>query len=331
MSTRIPDNERAVPGAEQQAIERLRLAVNAIALHKYDATTAPGVGDDANDGYEPGSLWVDVSGDAAYVCVDATVGAAVWVECGGGGSGTGDMTKAVYDTDNDGLVDDSASTRALYTWPLASNAEPPDGAGLIFDGASKTWKVTAANGAAFANYYGEDVANHSGLDYAYFGGLVRDDNAISTTADGTVTLADDDVSYVEVDPATGAVSDNVTGFTAGKIPLAEVTTAAGAITAVVDCRTWAATGPGGGGADTDPVVGAITGIVTADGAGNISALSPETVDESDVTISNGSAVTTFDADDTTLNEVADYVAQVDTKLDAVIAALQTLGLFEATP
>jgi hypothetical protein len=60
-------------------------------------------------------------------------------------------------------------------------------------------------------------------------------------------------------------------------------------------------------------------------------VSPETVDESDVTISNASAVTTFDADDTTLNEVADYVAQVDTKLDAVIAALQTLGLFEATP
>jgi hypothetical protein len=74
---------------------------------------------------------------------------------------------------------------------------------------------------------------------------VRDDNAISSTADGTVTLANNDTSYVEVDPATGAVSDNITGFTAGSIPLAEVTTAAGAITAVTDKRTWAGNGPAG--------------------------------------------------------------------------------------
>jgi hypothetical protein len=60
-------------------------------------------------------------------------------------------------------------------------------------------------------------------------------------------------------------------------------------------------------------------------------VSPETMDESDVAITNPTAVTAFDCDATTLNEVADYVAQVDTKLDAVIAALQTLGFFEATP
>jgi hypothetical protein len=45
---------------------------------KYDATAAPAVTDDTADGYEPGSLWIDLTGDKAYVCLDATEGAAVW-------------------------------------------------------------------------------------------------------------------------------------------------------------------------------------------------------------------------------------------------------------
>lgn len=47
--------------------------------NNYGATTAPAVGDDAADGYRVGSVWVDVTADAFYVCVDNTNGAAVWV------------------------------------------------------------------------------------------------------------------------------------------------------------------------------------------------------------------------------------------------------------
>ena len=47
-------------------------------LNKYDATAAPAVTDDSGDGYAVGSIWVDVTGDDAYICVDASVGAAVW-------------------------------------------------------------------------------------------------------------------------------------------------------------------------------------------------------------------------------------------------------------
>lgn len=49
-----------------------------LAQNKYDATTAPTASDDTNAGYSPGSLWIDVTGDRFYVCVDASVGAAVW-------------------------------------------------------------------------------------------------------------------------------------------------------------------------------------------------------------------------------------------------------------
>jgi len=44
------------------------------------ATSAPTTGDDSNDGYAVGSRWMDVTGDKEYVCLDATVGAAVWKE-----------------------------------------------------------------------------------------------------------------------------------------------------------------------------------------------------------------------------------------------------------
>ena len=54
-------------------------------LNKFDATSAPTTGDDSADGYSVGSTWIDVTNDKAYNCVDATAGAAVWNEAGGGG------------------------------------------------------------------------------------------------------------------------------------------------------------------------------------------------------------------------------------------------------
>jgi hypothetical protein len=48
------------------------------ALNKFDATTAPAVTDDSGDGYSVGSVWIDVTANASYICVDAAVGAAIW-------------------------------------------------------------------------------------------------------------------------------------------------------------------------------------------------------------------------------------------------------------
>ena len=60
---------------------------------KYNltATTDPGVGDDSADGYTIGSRWVNVTLDKEFVCLDASVGAAVWKQtsnrcCSGSGS-----------------------------------------------------------------------------------------------------------------------------------------------------------------------------------------------------------------------------------------------------
>lgn len=48
------------------------------AIHKINGTTAPTVNDDSGDGYGPGSVWVDTTNDKVYVCLDATLTAAVW-------------------------------------------------------------------------------------------------------------------------------------------------------------------------------------------------------------------------------------------------------------
>ena len=46
--------------------------------NNYAAVTDPGVNDDAGDGYQVGSVWVNTVSDTAWLCADATVGAAVW-------------------------------------------------------------------------------------------------------------------------------------------------------------------------------------------------------------------------------------------------------------
>lgn len=49
-------------------------------LNNFAATGAPTVNDDSGDGYSIGSQWYDGSNDNMYHCLDATVGAAVWVQ-----------------------------------------------------------------------------------------------------------------------------------------------------------------------------------------------------------------------------------------------------------
>jgi len=66
---------------------------------KLDATAAPTVNNDVDEDYEPGSIWVDLTGDKAYLCVDNTDGAAIWREMAGA-TGTGDVSTTGTAVDN---------------------------------------------------------------------------------------------------------------------------------------------------------------------------------------------------------------------------------------
>lgn len=46
--------------------------------HNLAAAVAPSATDDTSAGYAVGSIWVDTTGDSAYVCVDATASNAIW-------------------------------------------------------------------------------------------------------------------------------------------------------------------------------------------------------------------------------------------------------------
>ncbi len=47
---------------------------------KLDATQAPTVDNDIDEGYAVGSRWVDITNDKEYVCLDNSDGVAVWTE-----------------------------------------------------------------------------------------------------------------------------------------------------------------------------------------------------------------------------------------------------------
>jgi len=98
-----------------------------------------------------------------------------------------------------------------------------------------------------AGFYAEDIPSHSGLNFGFLGGTVRNDNVIATTVAATILLTDATLNFIELTPSTGVVTTNTTAFTTLRIPLFEVTPAGGVIAGVVDRRTWASLGGGGGG------------------------------------------------------------------------------------
>jgi hypothetical protein len=81
-------------------------------------------------------------------------------------------------------------------------------------------------------------SNSSGLTWHYYGGTILVDGVLTQVANNNISLTGGTVTnYVEATRA-GVVSTNTTGFTAGRIPLYQITVVSGAITAYTDYRAW---------------------------------------------------------------------------------------------
>lgn len=87
-----------------------------------------------------------------------------------------------------------------------------------------------------AALYAKDAANVSGLNIGLFGGWVMCNGVRTSISDYTGMLSASTINYVEANPATGAISKNTTGFTAGYWPLHKITTGTTTISAWEDQR-----------------------------------------------------------------------------------------------
>lgn len=74
-------------GTALGALIRTGAATYGVLKHNLTATAAPTADDDTADGYSVSSLWIDVTDDNVYLCVDATAAAAVWRQLNGSAGG----------------------------------------------------------------------------------------------------------------------------------------------------------------------------------------------------------------------------------------------------
>ncbi len=99
------------------------------------ATVNPGVTDDSGSNYSPGSRWMNTTTDKAFVCLDASVGAAVWVETTAGAAG-GSPDQNLFNT----VVGDSGTNPVAET--ATDSLTIVGGAGLSTSGDSGTDTIT---------------------------------------------------------------------------------------------------------------------------------------------------------------------------------------------
>lgn len=88
--------------------------------------------------------------------------------------------------------------------------------------------------------------DHIGLDFVYKAGRVRFNNVVTRVIAGVITLIDNTINYIEVNPKDGTISTNTIGYSSGHIPLYIVETDTGEITAVQDDRCFFSVAAGGG-------------------------------------------------------------------------------------
>lgn len=132
---------------------------------------------------------------------------------------------------------------------------------------SQAQKEVTANAlldaASPAMLYGRRASTSGGLVWGYYGGAVIISGTPTSIANGTITLTASATNYLEADPATGAVTKNTSGWTAGLTPLYSVVCGAATVMSYTDFRSSG--GSSGGVSSVNGQSGEVT--LTADDVG----------------------------------------------------------------
>lgn len=155
-----------------------------VALNKWNATAAPAVTDDSGDGYAIGSRWIDTTNDKEYVCLDSTVGAAVWTETTAGGA-SGPITAS-------GLTMATARLLGRTTASTGAIEEITVGSGLSLSAGA----LTAAGGKSYVTKPGIRPPDSAGTG----------DIEFLSYANGTDPTAGPGLSWGNQGSATGTVN-----------------------------------------------------------------------------------------------------------------------------
>lgn len=179
------------------------------------ATTAPLATDDSDDGYSVGSRWIDGTADKEYVCLDSTVGAAVWNETTAG-AGSGDMLASTYDPTS--VIGDAFSMNSMVEGATTKILTDIERTNIVSNSskvsnATHTGDVTGSEALVIATG-AVDIAMHSATGTPSGTTFYRGDNVWATPAgSGDMILAD-------IQTVTGAKTFNdakliLAGLTSG--------------------------------------------------------------------------------------------------------------------
>lgn len=118
--------------------------------NNYIGTTLPAVTDDSGDGYAVGSLWINTVTNEAYRCVDATLGAAIWIE-------------TTFDAAEVAALIQAAFTATVFT--PATNYEVPSQAAGTYSGQRKIFHITPVGAGDLTIHASIKIPSDSGITF----------------------------------------------------------------------------------------------------------------------------------------------------------------------